>query len=152
LILHRIAGAEEKKGLSAGQSATEIQQVRVRQTLESVAASVDYAFRSRKLPGELGIIFGLLLEFFPKKAVATITGICFFFYRAKSLWTRRILPPVVLRVRKSLIHHRIEASLLFDEDFREGAVLAEQNSLEADEFKESQEDSHKRPLGSGVAE
>ena len=49
------------------------------------------------------------------------------------------LTPLVGRVDQALIDDAVEAAALLDKDFREGAVLAEEDSLQADEFQKREE-------------
>src|SRR5580700_3542112 len=62
------------------------------------------------------------------------------------------LPPLVGGVGEAFIYDGVEAGPLLDKDLGEGAVLAEQNRLEADEFEEGKEHSDESALGLAVAE
>src|ERR1019366_4659848 len=48
------------------------------------------------------------------------------------------LPPVVSGVGEAVIHHVLEADVLLDEDLAEGAVLAEQDGLKANQFQQGE--------------
>jgi hypothetical protein len=47
------------------------------------------------------------------------------------LWRGLLLSPVVAGVAQALVHDVVEAGAFLDEDFAEGAVLPQENGLEA---------------------
>ncbi len=67
-----------------------------------------------------------------------VTGFAFFF--PAQIGFDVVLLPVVAGVGQALVHYGVEAGVLLDEDLAEGAVLAEQDSLQADQFQQGQED------------
>ena len=60
------------------------------------------------------------------------------------------LAPIVVRVGKTLVHHRFKAGVLLDEDVGEVPVLAQQNGLKPHQLKQRQEHGNQRPLRTGA--
>src|ERR1700735_1576563 len=56
-------------------------------------------------------------------------------------YNKQRLSPVISRTSQPLVHHGVEAGVLLDEDVAEGAILAEQNGLKANQLKQCQKSS-----------
>jgi len=74
----------------------------------------------------------LVPELCSKKNVGIAARLRRFFYLTGF---SRTLPPVVVGVGEAIVHHGVEIGVLLDKDFAEGAVLAEQNRLKADQLQ-----------------
>lgn len=106
-------------------------------------------FRGSKLLCRREIVFGVSLELFRQTATTIFSGpeadLCRGFPFASSVISSQpqllqpALPPIVAGVAHALVHDGVEARVLLDEYLAEGAVLAQQDGLQADQLKQGQE-------------
>jgi hypothetical protein len=132
LILHRIRGvgaqwvrcSGAKRGHKRGDESG------IRKLLQGLAVPFNHALCGIELRRELGSSLAFSWSSAQRGPRRPSRGLAF-----SSISKNRselILSPIIERVSQPLVHHRVKAGVLLDEDVAEGAVLAQQDGLHTD--------------------